>query len=138
MKSKLTAAVAKTTVHQSAETKKVIAKDAESFSKYLSTSKNADERDKSTVSTCKKQTNISSPSDIGKITIPTSNSKQKSKPAEQSPRVSPRMPANSYQFQKDWKSVKGDLDLLYDYLKVPKETIQYADMPSACANVRPV
>lgn len=92
------------------------------------------------------QQSFFSPSDIGRsvqgsTTIPKANSTSKTiksspdtvrlnlsqvtksaKPAKSSPqqslRTSPRAPVNSYQFQRDWQSVKGDLDQVYDYLKV--------------------
>lgn len=61
---------------------------------------------------------IASPSDIGKLDLSSVTAGAKGSSPQQSPRISPRAPVNSYQFQRDWKTVKGDLDQVYEYLTV--------------------
>lgn len=65
---------------------------------------------------------ILSPADIGRINSkPIKQETPRSKsPRELSPRSEPSLkpPVNSFQFQRDWKSVNTDLDKAYDYLKV--------------------
>lgn len=135
VKSKLNAAVAKTTELQSEEKKRIVAQDNKLFSKYLpsetrssnhSESKHIEELNESSQA-------YTSPSDIGKLNLaasndvrtekveilrPTSSPRSTNESPKTSPRISPRTPANSYQFQRDWKTVKDDIDKSYEYLKV--------------------
>lgn len=116
IKLKLNAAVAKTTDMQSAEKKRIVAQDAESFNKYVSLEKNPGKNPGNTRTTQDASRTYQSPADI---TANRSSALTESKSdSVQSPRTSPRVPENSYQFQTDWKTVKNDLDRSYEFLKV--------------------
>lgn len=99
---------------QSQEKKRIVARDGESFSKYEKRTKPCAEAD----ITSDTARSYQSPADIATSIDLSINSKSStSHSSGTSPRTSPRAPANSYQFQKDWKSVRDDLDKAYEYLK---------------------
>lgn len=61
---------------------------------------------------------VTSPADIGKLNLTSITKSAADNSPQQSPNTSPRAPINSYQFQRDWKSVKHDVEEIYKYLQV--------------------
>ena len=127
IKTRLQEAVAKTTAKQSEEKKRVVAKDNEMFSKFTDVAKSNEEPKAETSGS-----SILSPADIGKLNLTDNQEKETILETKLSPRLcppaddpvtSPRLPTNSYQFQKDWKTVKNDADRIYRYLQVRAELI---------------
>ena len=126
VKLKLNAAVAKTTKLQSKEKKRIVAQDEKLFSKY--TEKDSDGelvagqvyQSPADIAAVSKPAAVSKQATASKDSTSVTVSKSSSVKSDftKSPKTSPRAPANSYQFQKDWKSIKNDQERTYEYLKV--------------------
>ena len=133
IKRKISDMSATTRAQQSAEKKKIEARDSDMFSKFtdrLRDDSANDSKQTTPVPTIQSPADICQPPPSAKRSSHSegiNNQTKKNTPetstspvAPASPRapVSPRAPANSFQFQRDWKEVKSDLDSTYNYLKV--------------------
>lgn len=124
IQSKLSEAIAQVAAQQSVTQQKMVAKDHELFTKFTDKQSTS-----SPISKAKKAVDIkmaddklqsdSSAPDIGaKVSATSASNSKLAMKSRSSPHTSARAPANSFQFQRDWKVIKTRVDDTYNYLKV--------------------